>query len=249
MATSFHQWATDAYSHVLVLGQQHQQQQQQQQPPPIPNISAHYIWFARQAGLPVVSHFCHLPSSSSSSSSSDPEPSPKGGQSAYERGLVALAYSILRQFIELAPPLLDCCLGGHLESLDLATGTVSSWEKVLSAIDTIMHFMPPVLVWMIDRLDVIHHPSTDDHIRSLLRILFRHASYPHVIPMYDGTTKSVLFKGLITVAGGPSMGWLKPALIETQRFSTTTTTSSSKDRQVGLDEVLQSELWAVEMST
>ena len=108
-----------------------------------------------------------------------------------------------------------------------------------------MHFMPPLLIWIIDGLDVIHHPSeTDDHIQSLLRILFRHASYPPVIPMYDGTTKSVLFKGLITVH--QSGGWLKRALAETERAPPTLRDGST---QVGLEEVLDGEVyWAVDMS-
>lgn len=230
IANIFHQWATAPHSEVLAIGQR----QNANLPAPVNSISAQYVWFARKARLPVVSHFCSLPG-----------PGPKG-QSSYERGLVALAYSILRQFIELAPPLLDCCLGGHLESLDLATGTVSSWEKVLSAIDTVLHFMPPLLICIIDGLDVIYNESTDDHIRSLLRILFRHASYPEVIPMYDRTTKSVLFKGLITVTGQPS--WLMEALAE-NRKSPDTPTAEDDSLQKELVRIPGSDLWAVTMSS
>lgn len=228
---SFQDWATTGTSQIHVVGQR----QSSTPTGSVAIVSATYAGFARQAGLPVISHFCSLPSQCGE------------GKSPFEAGLIALAYSLLRQLFEHVPPLLDCDVESQIKAdrLDMLRGTLASWKELLSAIDTVLHFMPPLLICVIDGLDVLHDPSsTDQHIRSLLRILFRHARYPPVIPMYDGTQKSVLFKGLITVSGQP--GWLMESLAENQAVPDD---FKAANQQVKLDRVMASDTWAVTMST
>src|SRR4051794_34316816 len=79
VVASLQQWATSPRSQALAVGGT--------QPPssdnPVALISACYASFARQARLPVVSHFCALPTQEVK------------GLSLQEQGLVALTYSLI----------------------------------------------------------------------------------------------------------------------------------------------------------
>lgn len=227
VSRSFQEWATTPHSQVLVVGQR----QSTTFPSPVGLISACYAYFARQARLPIVSHFC------------SPRRQARKGKVHFEEDLVALAYSLLRQFVDLLPPVVDCDVENTMNSdhLDRLRGTLTSWKEVLSSIDTILHYMPPILICVIEGLDVIYDSSTDEHIRSLLRVLFRHTRYPEMVSTFDGSKKSVLYKVLITVSGRPD--WMMETLAENQA------PSNGTGQRARLDQVLASDVWAVTMST
>ncbi|KAL1982767.1 hypothetical protein VTN96DRAFT_883 [Rasamsonia emersonii] len=124
-------------------------------------LCACYVWLARQKKIPVISHFCL----------SDEEPNS-------EKGLVALAYSLIRQLMEVAPPMLDCDSECDLSAdrFRRFDGTLDSWKDVLSVLDTLLCFAPPILFIAIDGLDVLEDSNTEDHLQSLVQILVSHTT-------------------------------------------------------------------------
>lgn len=190
---SLQQWATSPRSQALAVGGT--------QPPssdnPVALISACYASFARQARLPVVSHFCALPTEEAK------------GHSLQEQGLVALTYSLIRQLIDWLPPVVDsdAVLDLSAERFRQLDGTLTSWKAALSLVDTLLQSAPPLLVFIIDGLDAIHDAATDGAIRDLVRVLLTHTRRQPQGGLNGGPT--LLLKVLFTVTGRPS------ALVET----------------------------------
>lgn len=192
---SLQQWATDPHSQMLAVAGS----PSTDPPCPVALFSACFASFSRQARLPAVSHFCSIPDATVE------------GLTQSQQGLIALAYSMIRQLIDYLPPVLESHEGCDLSQERFASlnGTLSSWTIVLSLIDALLHYAPPLLVCVIDGLDILHDESTDPHIRSFVRTLMTHTKHQaDAIP--DGTAgQNVLLKVLFTVAGRPS------ALVET----------------------------------
>lgn len=187
---SLQQWATNTHSQMLAVGGS--------PPTTFPNtvalFSACFATFARQARLPVISHFCSLPTQSTDA------------LTLFQQGLIALAYSLIRQLIDYLPPVVesheacDLCL----ERFTSLNGTLSSWKTLLSLIDALLHYAPPLLVCVIDGLDKLQDESTDAHIRELVRTLMIHTRH-RVDDTADGSwNQKVLLKVLFTVADRPS---------------------------------------------
>ncbi|KAF7586876.1 hypothetical protein BBP40_008205 [Aspergillus hancockii] len=187
---SLQQWATNAHSQVLAVGGP----PSTAFPNPVALISAYYTTFARKARLPVISHFCSLPTEE------------RNGVTLFEQGLISLAYSLIRQLIDYLPPVLEGHAACNLntERFSPLNGTMTSWKEVLSLIDILLYLGPPVLVCVIDGLDVLEDPSTDEQIRSLVRTLLTHTRH-QAVQTVDGTqSQDVLLKVLFTVAGRPN---------------------------------------------
>lgn len=156
-------------------------------------ISTCYVSLARQNKIPIISHFCSLP--------------PRGEGATAGKGLVALAYSLARQLIELLPPVLDCDSTCDLspDRFRKFDGTLASWKEVLSVIDTLLYFAPPVLFCVIDGLHLLEDSSTQSHITSLVHTLVTHtkrwvsatAKTPNMNP------QKLLLKVIFTTAGPP----------------------------------------------
>ncbi|KAH2881421.1 hypothetical protein KXV31_000370 [Aspergillus fumigatus] len=187
---SLQQWATNTHSQMLAVGGS--------PPTTFPNtvalFSACFATFARQARLPVISHFCSLPTQSTDA------------LTLFQQGLIALAYSLIRQLIDYLPPVVesheacDLCL----ERFTSLNGTLSSSKTLLSLIDALLHYAPPLLVCVIDGLDKLQDESTDAHIRELVRTLMIHTRH-RVDDTADGSwNQKVLLKVLFTVADRPS---------------------------------------------
>ncbi|KAJ5143688.1 uncharacterized protein N7515_002475 [Penicillium bovifimosum] len=194
IVSSLQQWATSPRSQALAVGGF----QPADSPNPVALISACYASFARQARLPVVSHFCVLPSQDVK------------GLNRHERGLIALTYSLIRQLIDWLPPVVDsdAVLDLSAERFRQLDGTLTSWKAALSLIDTLLQSAPPLLVFIIDGIDAIDHQSTDGAIRELVRVLLTHTRRQPQGGL-NGQGPTLLLKVLFTVAGRPS------ALVET----------------------------------
>ncbi|KAI9375342.1 hypothetical protein BJX61DRAFT_549656 [Aspergillus egyptiacus] len=181
--SSLKQWATDTYSQILAIGDSNNTSGHA----PVTVISACYANLAREARVPLIAHFCYLPSTA------------VNGMTVFQQGLIALVYSLIRQLIELLPPVANgtstrTINPEHITSLD---GTLASWKEVLSLIDSLLYFAPPLLMCIVDGLDKLQDPSTDEYIRSLIRIFVCHTRNPS-----DATPgqQRVLLKGLFTVS-------------------------------------------------
>ncbi|KAL4913274.1 hypothetical protein BDW62DRAFT_192921 [Aspergillus aurantiobrunneus] len=178
---SLKQWATDTYSQILAIGSSPDTS-------PVALVSACYASLAQDAQIPVVTYFCSLP------------PTTMNGMTLFQQGLIALVYSLIRQLLEYLPPVVNGT-SAHVvkaENFTLLDGTLTSWKEILSLIDTLLYYAPPLLLCVVDGLDRLQDPSTVEYIRSLVRILVSHTRIP------SGSTpgqQSVVLKILFTVAG------------------------------------------------
>ncbi|KAL4785779.1 hypothetical protein BJX76DRAFT_346805 [Aspergillus varians] len=181
---SLRQWATDTYSQILAIGGLPDTSSAS----PAALISACYANLARDAKTPIIAHFCSLP------------PTAKDGMTLFQQGLIALVYSLIRQLLEYLPPVLNGTSTHTIkaEKFTLLDGTLASWKEVLSLIDILLYYSPPFLLCIVDGLDRLHDVSTDDYIRSLVRVFVSHTRGPSES---TPTRESVLLKILFTVSG------------------------------------------------
>jgi hypothetical protein len=226
---SLQEWATSVHSQVLAVGGS----PSTAFPSPVALISACYTTFARKARLPVISHFCALPTEE------------RSGMTLFEQGLISLAYSLIRQLIDYLPPVLEGHAACNLntERFSPLNGTMTSWKEVLSLIDILLYLGPPVLVCVIDGLDVLEDPSTDEQIRSLVRTLLTHTRH-QAVQLADGSgSQDVLLKVLFTVAGRPN------TLVETLSENHLTLSESNQAGQlVATDQALNPDVGIVMMN-
>ncbi|CAG8010643.1 unnamed protein product [Penicillium olsonii] len=194
VVASLQQWATSPRSQALAVGGT----QPTASPSPVALISACYASFARQARLPVISHFCVLPTKEVK------------GLTIHQQGLIALTYSVIRQLVDWLPPVVDsdAVLDLSAERFRQLDGTLASWKAALSLVDTLLQSAPPLLVFIVDGLDAIHDASTDGPIRELVRVLLTHTRRQPQGGL-NGNGPTLLLKVLFTVIGRPS------ALVET----------------------------------
>lgn len=179
---SLNKWSTGNYSQVLAIGNLSDGNAS-----PVALISAFYANLAQDTKAPIIAHFCSLP------------PTAKTGVTLFQQGLIALVYSLIRQLLEYLPPVVNGSPAHTVkaENFALLDGTLASWKEVLSLIDTLLYYAPPLLMCIVDGLDRLQDLSTDEYIRSLIRIFVSHTRRPA-----DSTpgTQSILLKVLFTVA-------------------------------------------------
>ncbi|KAJ5673769.1 hypothetical protein N7462_009208 [Penicillium macrosclerotiorum] len=231
LITSLQNWMTNPRSHALAVGGP--------QNPLFPNsvalISACYASIARRTRLPVVAHFCAL--------------STEGvlglGLTPHQRGLIALTYSLIRQLIDSLPTVVDsdALLDLSAERFLQLDGSMYSWKAALALVDTLLHFVPPLLVCVIDGIDTIQDASTDVALRELIRVLLTHTRHQPQPMDLDSPGPTFLFKVLFTVAGRPS------ALVETMSENQVIMSeSTAANESTPSDPVLTSDLGAVMMN-
>lgn len=229
VVTSLQKWATSPRSQALAVGGS----QSTTYPSPVALISACYASFARLASLPVVAHFCTLPQDEAE------------GMTSHQQGLISLTYSLIRQLIDTLPTVVDsdALLDLSAERFRLLDGTLSSWKAALSLVDTLLHFLPPLLVLVIDGIDRIDDPSTDTAVRELIRVLLTHTRHQPQSLDSDSPAQPFLFKVLFTVTGRPS------ALVETMSENQLVLSEPTQvDEPTTSDAVLTSDLGAVMMN-
>jgi hypothetical protein len=156
-------------------------------------IAACCVTLARKKNIPVVAHFCSLPPFQ-----------PQHGATKAQYALIALGHSLIRQLIEIAPPVLDCDSTCDLSAdrFSRFDGTMSSWPEVLSVLDTLLYFAPPILIFAVDGLELLEDTSTSNYIRLLLEILISHTRRPVTSSCNQNMNpQKVLLKILFTSAG------------------------------------------------
>jgi hypothetical protein len=162
-------------------------------PSPTSLISAYYANNAREAKLPVISHFCSLP-----------RDRPPDGSTREAHALISLGYSLIRQLLEVIPPVIDCdsgCEPGP-DQLRLLDGTLKSWNEVVSLLDRLLSFAPSILFCIIDGIEWLDDRSTDKHIKALANVLQNHVSKSRPTSRVGAKMPPErLFKVLFTTAG------------------------------------------------
>ncbi|KAL4943194.1 hypothetical protein BDV06DRAFT_190459 [Aspergillus oleicola] len=180
------QWATDTYSQVLAIGSASNTAGGSYFRNRAAQISSCYAILAREINAPIVTFFC------------SPGQTPRDGMTPFQQGLIALVYSLIRQLLEYLPPVLNGSSTHTVkaENFTLLDGGLTSWKEILSLIDTLLYYAPPLLMCIVDGLDRLSDPSTDEYIRPLVRIFVSHTRNPD-----DSSPgrQSVLLKILFTV--------------------------------------------------
>lgn len=158
-------------------------------------ISACCGSIAREHDIPAISHFCAASSHQSK-----------------EAGLLGLVYSLIRQLIDLSPPMLDFDSNCDLstERFHRLNGTMSSWTDAVGILNTLLRYKPPVLFCVIDALDLLEDASTQHHIRTLVDMLVSHTIRSSTAPAdaeqgststEESLSKDGILKVLFTTAG------------------------------------------------
>ncbi|KAL4807256.1 hypothetical protein BDV18DRAFT_159475 [Aspergillus unguis] len=182
---SLKQWSADTHSQILAIGDASNTSSS-----PACLISSCYTTLARNTQTPIIAYSCTLPPASLA----------KDGITLFQQGLIALAYSLIRQLLEYLPPVVNGSPAHTVkaENFTLLDGTLASWKEVLSLIDTLLYYSPPLLMCIIDGLDRLQDASTDEYTRSLVRVFVSHTRRPS--DLMPGR-QSVLLKILLTVEG------------------------------------------------
>lgn len=227
VVTTLQTWVTSPRSQALAVGGS----PSNVPPSPVALISACYASFSRRARLPVIAHFCTRPDNDVK------------GLTLYQQGLIALTYSLIRQLIDCLPTVVDSdsLLDLSAERFRQLDGTISSWKAALALVDTLLHFVPPLLVCVIDGIDTIHDASTDAALRELIRVLLTHTRHQPQPANSECASPTFLFKVLFTVTGRPS------ALVETMSENQLILTEPTHEPTPS-DTVLTSDLGVVMMN-
>ncbi|KAL4983480.1 hypothetical protein BDW68DRAFT_181583 [Aspergillus falconensis] len=178
------QWSTETYSQILAVGSVPDSTDAS----PFALISACYANLARNAKCPVIACSCSVP------------PTAMDGMTLFQQGLIALVYSLIRQLLEYLPPVVNGSSAHTVKAENFAhlDGTLASWQEVLSLIDALLYYAPPLLICVVDGLDRLQDPSTDEYVRSLVRVFLS-----HIRQSFDSALgrQNVLLKILFTVTG------------------------------------------------
>jgi hypothetical protein len=150
---------------------------------------------------------------------------------------------LIRQLIDCLPTVVDSdsLLDLSAERFRQLDGTISSWKAALALVDTLLHFVPPLLVCVIDGIDTIHDASTDAALRELIRVLLTHTRHQPQPANSECASPTFLFKVLFTVTGRPS------ALVETMSENQLIVTEPTHEPTPS-DTVLTSDLGVVMMN-
>ncbi|KAL3706850.1 hypothetical protein TMatcc_007863 [Talaromyces marneffei ATCC 18224] len=177
-------------------------------------VSACYIAVARKRNIPVISHFCAA--------------SPRTNKKA---GLIALVYSLIRQLIELTPPMLDCDSNCDLsgERFRRLNGTIASWNDALAILDTLLRYRSPVLFCVIDALDMLED-SADDSLEQYVKGLVTTLSSQNTRLPATAQTSAVTTVTTVTTMTNTDIP--NPSSGSTSSTTTTSTSTSTSDQSL-----------------
>ncbi|WQF78715.1 hypothetical protein CDEST_03729 [Colletotrichum destructivum] len=129
---------------------------------PVTMMAARIVGLADQLKTPVVSYFCELRRD---------ERLRDGNGSREAQPLVTLAYSLIRQLMELLPPAFESSSDLSTERFRSLDGTIRSWNTALSVLADLVDTMPGSVFCIVDGLHWLNDRSTDGCLPELLRVL------------------------------------------------------------------------------
>ncbi|KAK1565859.1 uncharacterized protein LY79DRAFT_481174, partial [Colletotrichum navitas] len=129
---------------------------------PITMVAAKVIFLAEQSQTPIISHFCELRRG---------QKLRFGNNSKEEQSLVGLVYSIIRQLVELLPPMFEASSDFSAEKFNSLDGTIQCWRTALSVLTNLANSMPGPVFCIIDGLHWLNDTSTDNCLPEFIRVL------------------------------------------------------------------------------
>jgi hypothetical protein len=156
IVTSLRNWTQNPTPQVLcIVGPSHFSF-----PPPLAPLAAHYVSLSKLAKVPVIHHSCTLPQVGSHDRTT-----------RESSALITLIYSLVRQLVELIPPVID---GNHdfsAERFGGLDGTLNTLEEAIFVLNDLLDLSPPNLFCVIDGLQQLDDQSTDYHLKSMINTL------------------------------------------------------------------------------
>ncbi|KAK2025668.1 hypothetical protein LX32DRAFT_50475 [Colletotrichum zoysiae] len=129
---------------------------------PITMVAAKVISLAEQSRTPVMSHFCELRRG---------QELRLGNGSKEEQSLVGLVYSLIRQLVELLPPVFEASSNFSAEKFDSLDGTIQCLHAALSTLTDLAGLMPGPVFCIIDGFHWLNDRSTDNCLSEFVRVL------------------------------------------------------------------------------
>ena len=159
------------------------------EPSPTAPIASHCIDLATQSGIPVISFFCELPQSRASVSK---------GESPEMAALISLTYALIRQAVELVSTGMtrhpDTLNRQSFERLD---GYSETMDDALDVLGQLLDQSPPVLLCIVDGLQILDDQETGQHLTLLLETLRGQRRTESA----EAANPEHMFKVLFTTAG------------------------------------------------
>ncbi|KAF0322178.1 phytanoyl- dioxygenase family protein [Colletotrichum asianum] len=129
---------------------------------PVTMMAATVIALAEKAKLPVISYFCELRRG---------EKLRDGNDTMEAQAMLSLVYALIRQLIELLPPLLDTSIDFSERRFTALDGSLGTWSQATSVLFDLGGLMPGPVLCIIDGLHWLTDRGTDNYLSDLLKIL------------------------------------------------------------------------------
>lgn len=125
-------------------------------------MAATVIALAEKTKLPVISYFCELRRG---------EKLRDGNDTMEAQAMLSLIYALIRQLIELLPPLLDTSIDLSERRFKALDGSLGTWSQATSILADLGGLMPGPVLCIIDGLHWLTDRGTDNYLSDLLKIL------------------------------------------------------------------------------
>ncbi|KAF4921574.1 hypothetical protein CGCVW01_v005933 [Colletotrichum viniferum] len=129
---------------------------------PVTMMAATVLALAERTKLPAISYFCELRRG---------ERLRDGNDTMEAQAMLSLVYALIRQLIELLPPLLDTSTDLSERRFKALDGSLGTWSQATSILADLGCLMPGPVLCIIDGLHWLTDRGTDDYLSDLLKIL------------------------------------------------------------------------------
>ncbi|KAF5500538.1 hypothetical protein CGCS363_v007333 [Colletotrichum siamense] len=129
---------------------------------PVTMMAPTIIALAERTKLPVISYFCELRRG---------ERLRDGNDTMEAQAMLSLVYALIRQLIELLPPLLDTIIDLSERWFTALDGSLGTWSQATSILADLGGLMPGPVLCIIDGLHWLTDRGTDNYLSDLLKIL------------------------------------------------------------------------------
>ncbi|KAF4879709.1 hypothetical protein CGCSCA1_v001046 [Colletotrichum siamense] len=129
---------------------------------PVTMMAETIITLAERTKLPVVSYFCELRRG---------ERLRDGNDTMEAQAMLSLVQALIRQLIELLPPLLDTSIDLSERRFKALDGSLGTWSQATSILTDLGGLMPGPVLCIIDGFHWLTDRGTDNYLSDLLKIL------------------------------------------------------------------------------
>ena len=179
IVSALEEWTTSRSRMICIVGTN-----QVVDTPSTTMLATEYVASANQASIPTISYFCELPR---------PHTDPLKPMTAEVSGLISLTYALIRQLIELLPSFMDYAEDLGVQRFANLDGSLESYPEAITLLSDLLDLSPPMLVCVIDGIEVLEDKSTAAHMTAFIKILQGHKTYRGPLSKGSDRVLKVLF--------------------------------------------------------